>query len=117
MNWLLTFQNAWHRDPPSERDFWDVELSGFGVEGRDAYIGRVEQGGLKDGFGFLVVEPVAAVGDGLLLLPSDLIDSIDVEDRRVFLARTRERIRNAPRFDPITALLQHLVSLGEYYEL
>ncbi len=98
-------------------DFWDVDLSGFVVEGRDGSVGRVEEGGLKSGMGFLLVEPAAGVADSLLLVPSGLIDSIDGDERRIFLDRTRERIREAPRFDPVAALLDHLARLGDYYDI
>lgn len=94
-----------------------MDLTGFELEALDGRLGKVAQSFETTGGGYLVVDSGAAMPLGRqLLVPSGLVDRVDVDSRRVRVNAGREQIRNAPEFDPGQGLDERArTGLDEYY--
>ena len=92
--------DAWHfRD--------DVELAGggllgFRVEATDGHIGKVDEASHEVNASWIVVETGPWIFHKKVLIPAGTINHVDRQERRVYVDRTKEQIKNAPHFDPHT---------------
>lgn len=77
----------------------NTDISGYKVEALDGEIGKVDHATMEMDKSYLV----ANVGSWLIgkkvMLPAGVVSRIDQEDKRVFVNRTKEQIKNAPEFD------------------
>lgn len=89
------------------RDIWtyreDVEgadFVGFDVEATDGEIGKVGSASYDVGSSYIVVD----IGPWILgqqgVIPAAAVTSIDHDERKVFVDRSSEEIKNAPEYDP-----------------
>jgi hypothetical protein len=82
-----------------------IDLRGFDVRGRDGAIGQVVEGIEGGTGGYLVVNPGVGMPLGRqLLVPTGLVEKVDVENKRVVVRAERKQIENAPEFDPAQPL-------------
>ena len=70
-------------------------LNGLEVEATDGSIGKVEQATDQ----YLVVDTGPWIFGKKVMLPAGVIESIDFDDEKVFVDRTKDEIKNAPEFD------------------
>lgn len=89
------------------QDIWtypeDVEgadLVGFDVEATDGEIGKVDSASHDVGLGYIVVDTGFWIMGQKSLLPAAAVASIDHDERKVFVDRSKEEIKNAPEYDP-----------------
>jgi hypothetical protein len=93
-----------------------VDLSGFKVEARDGSIGKVDESTADAGKSFIVVDTGPWIFGRKVILPAQTIERIDLDNRIVFVDRTKEEIKNAPEFDLDRGLDESYRSqLGDYY--
>jgi hypothetical protein len=93
---IWTFQN---------RELAALDTTGFTVETRDGVIGRVDRATEEVAGSYLVIDPGASMPLGRrLLVPAGIVETVDVNDRRVFLGASRSELLSAPEFDPQGAL-------------
>jgi hypothetical protein len=78
----------------------EVDLTGFKVEATDGSIGKVDEATYDAGASYVVVDTGPWIFGKKVMLPAGSIQSVDVDDMRVFLDRTKDEIKNAPEFDP-----------------
>lgn len=79
---------------------WEqTDITGFGVEATDGGIGSVDEATWDVGRSFLVIDTGPWIFGKKVLIPAGVIERIDVDDRKVFVAQTKDQIRNAPEFD------------------
>ncbi len=82
-----------------ELELTTPDISGFKVEAIDGEIGTIDESTWDVGSSYLVVDTGPWIFGKKVLLPAGVIDRIDVDDRRVFVHRTKDEIKNAPEFD------------------
>lgn len=94
----------------------NVDLNGFDVEAVDGSIGHVDEATYDVGASYLVVDTGPWIFGKKVVLPAGTIDRIDLEDRKIWIGRTREAIKGAPEFDPETYRdREYRESVGGYY--
>jgi hypothetical protein len=76
-----------------------TDITGFNVEAIDGEIGTIDEATWDMGSSAMVVDTGPWIFGKKVLLPAGVIDRIDLDDRRVFVNRTKDQIQNAPEFD------------------
>jgi hypothetical protein len=77
----------------------NIDLTGFKVEATDGSIGKVDESTYEAGGSYIVVDTGPWIFGKKVLLPAGLISDIDPDAETVFVARTKDEIKNAPEFD------------------
>jgi hypothetical protein len=93
-----------------------VDLTDFKVEALDGSIGKVDESTADAGKSFVVVDTGPWILGRKVLLPAKTIHRIELDERKVFVDRTKEEIKNAPEFDPERGLdPRYQDEVGGYY--
>ena len=93
-----------------------TDLTGFDVRATDGEIGSVDRATYDVGASYLVVDTGPWIFGKKVMVPAGIIDRVDTLERRVFVNRTKDQIKNAPEFDEATHRDEAYRSgLGEYY--
>ena len=79
-----------------------LDVTGFDVEALDGEIGSVDETSLDAADGYLVVDTGRWIFGKKVLIPAGLIDRVDRDDEKVYVARTKDEIQAAPEFDSDT---------------
>ena len=91
-------------------------VEGFSVEAQDGSIGKIDETTSEVGSSYVVVDTGPWIFGKKVLLPAGMIERVDPTDERVFVALTKEQIKNAPEFDDVTYRDDdYRSSLGDYY--
>ena len=98
-------------------DEWSsMDVVGFKVEATDGDIGKVDDASYEAGAGYIVVDTGPWIFGRKVILPAQTIERIDLDDRVVYVDRTKEEIKNAPEFDPERGIdPTYQDELGGYY--
>ncbi len=89
---------------------------GYGVEAIDGSIGKVDDTTLDTGPGTFVVDTGPWIFGKKVMLPIGVFRSVDRDEEKVFVNRTKDEIKNAPEFDE--SLINDKTyrdKLGSYY--
>src|SRR5262249_13688818 len=92
------------------------KVVGYGVEAIDGSIGKVDDSTLDTGTGTFVVDTGPWIFGKKVLLPIGVFRSVDHDDQKVFVNRTKDEIKNAHEFDE--SLIEdptYRGKLGTYY--
>ena len=93
-----------------------MDMSGFDVEASDGGIGKIDEATYDVGTSFIVVDTGPWIFGKKVMLPAGVIQSVDSDDKKVFVNRTKDQIKNAPEFDEdMIKNDQYRNSLGTYY--
>jgi hypothetical protein len=92
-----------------------VDLTGYEVEARDGSIGTVEEATRQTGTGHLVVDTGTWIFGRRVLLPAGIVDRVDTANRKIFVNRSRDEIRNAPEYGEAGASETYRAQVGMYY--
>jgi hypothetical protein len=95
--------NRW--EPWAYSDKADVragqtDLVGCDVEATDGHIGKVDQATYDVGSSYVVVDTGPWIFGRKVLLPAGTLENVDVQNRKVYVDRTKDEIKNSPPFDP-----------------
>lgn len=77
------------------------DVIGFDVEATDGHIGKVDEASNDAGIGVLVVDTGFWIFGKKRLLPAGLVDAVDVEQRSVHVACTKDQVKAAPDLDEL----------------
>ncbi|GAA0393204.1 hypothetical protein Acor_63420 [Acrocarpospora corrugata] len=93
-----------------------LDVIGYDVEATDGKIGSVDEATYEVGQSYLIVDTGPWIFGKKVMLPASVATQIDPQQRKVFVSRTKQEIKNAPEFDE-TAFKEtaYQNSLGEYY--
>ena len=92
------------------------ELVGFELEATDGHIGKVDEASYDVGSGHIVVDTGPWIFGKKVLLPAGTIESVDRDTNRVFVNRSKDEIKDSPRFDPGTYRgSEYRGEVGTYY--
>ena len=80
---------------------WSTEkLVGFGVEATDGGIGKVdERTSDVQSHGFLVIDTGPWILGKKVMLPAGVVTSVDLDEEKIYVDRTKDEIKNSPEFD------------------
>ena len=93
-----------------------VDLAGFAVEASDGGIGKVDEATSEVGSSYIVVDTGPWIFGKKVMLPAGVIDTVDSDDEKVYVNRTKDEIKNAPEFDADTYQSdEYRTNLGTYY--
>ncbi|MDF9810867.1 PRC-barrel domain-containing protein [Streptomyces sp. SPB162] len=76
-----------------------TDLTGFKVEATDGVIGKVDKHSDDAGSAHIVVDTGVWIFGRHVLLPAGTIRSIDLAERKIHVARTKDEIKDSPEFD------------------
>jgi hypothetical protein len=94
----------------------ELDLSGYEVEAVDGEIGKVDSITNEVGSCSIVVDTGPLVFGRKVFLPAGTIASIDPNERKIFVNRTKDEIKHAPEYDPSGyADQEYRIRLAEYY--
>jgi hypothetical protein len=112
------------RSGTATRDLWTYgetvrtggDLSGYQVEATDGHIGKIDEATYDEGSSCLVVDTGPWIFGKKVLLPAGIIESVDHDDEKVFVDRTKGEIENAPEYnDAQFSDAKYRGELGTYY--
>ena len=77
-----------------------ANLVGFGVEATDGGIGKVDERTQDvQSNGFLVIDTGPWIFGKKVMLPAGVITSVDLDEEKIYVDRTKDEIKNSPEFD------------------
>jgi hypothetical protein len=93
-----------------------VDLVGYKVEATDGHIGSVDKASHDVGSSFLVVDTGPWIFGRKVLLPAGTVQTFDHSERKVYVDRTKEQIKNSPEYDKDTfETTEYREQVGDYY--
>jgi hypothetical protein len=100
-----------------ELEWSTADLVGFEVEATDGKIGKVDDA-TRDVqmHGFIVVDTGPWIFGKKTMLPAGIIQSVDLDEQKVYVNRMKDEIKNAPEFDEDTFREEQYRSrVGSYF--
>jgi hypothetical protein len=76
-----------------------VDVTGFDVEASDGSIGKVDEATMEEGGSCLVVDTGFWIFGKKRMIPAGVVTRIDPDDKKVYVAMTKQSIKDAPDFD------------------
>ena len=94
-----------------------ANLIGYGVEALDGSIGKVDEATYEAGSAYIVVDTGPWIFGKKVMLPAGTIQSVDHEDEKILVSRTKDQIKNAPEFEEsVTYDSSYRGRLSSYYD-
>ena len=92
--------NVWSYRDTLARDLESTnEMVGFDVEATDGSIGKIDELSTETSRHYLVVDTGFWIFGKKRLVPAGLVTRVDLNDRKVHIAMTKDQIKSAPDFD------------------
>jgi hypothetical protein len=86
-----------------ETQWSTADLVGFEVDATDGKIGKVDEAtGDVQMHGFIVVDTGPWIFGKKVMLPAGIIQSVDLDEQKLYVNRTKDEIKSAPEFDEKT---------------
>ncbi|MEU6315495.1 PRC-barrel domain-containing protein [Streptomyces sp. NPDC047014] len=94
-----------------------TDLVGYEVEATDGSIGKVDKHSDEVGDAYLVVDTGPWIFGKEVLMPASTVVGVDPDDRKIFVDRTKDQIKDAPEFHRDRHLDdgRYREELGSYY--
>jgi hypothetical protein len=98
-------------------DFGSIDLTGYSVEATDGGIGKVDEATGATGSSYLIVDTGPWIFGKKVMLPAGVVTRVDRDDKKVYVGRTKDGIKNAPEYDPEKGQKdrEYRGRLGDYY--
>ncbi|WP_406315133.1 PRC-barrel domain containing protein [Streptosporangium sp. NBC_01639] len=95
-------ENIWSYRPEAYSGEQTLGLVGFDVEATDGKIGSVDEESDAVGDSYIVVDTGFWIFGKKVVLPAGTVIRVDPQERKVYISRTKEEIKQAPEFDEAT---------------
>ncbi|WP_440073956.1 PRC-barrel domain containing protein [Streptosporangium sp. OZ121] len=93
-----------------------LDVAGYHVEATDGKIGSIDEATYEVGESYLVVDTGPWIFGKKVLLPASTVTQIDPQEKKVYVARTKQEIKDAPEFDEANFKEPaYRDRVGEYY--
>jgi hypothetical protein len=80
-----------------------TDLIGYEVEATDGKVGKVdEKTTLVQNQGFVVVDTGPWILGKKVMIPAGIIQSVELDEQKLYVDRAKDQIKNAPEFDEAT---------------
>jgi hypothetical protein len=123
--WVWRDPSVLHPGSPTTQDDRDsaradeqasTGLTGYDVEATDGRIGSIDEASYEVGAAYLVVDTGPWIFGRKVLLPAGTVESVDHQDRKVYVDRTKDEIKNSPEYDKDTfTTTEYRDRVGGYY--
>jgi hypothetical protein len=91
-----------------------LDVTGFEVEAADGSIGQVDESTNEAGRSYLVVNTGVWIFGRKVLLPAGLVERVDRDEEKLYVAPTKDEIKDAPEFDD-DASEDYRSAVSDYY--
>jgi hypothetical protein len=108
--WVFSFDSGIGADPTQ-----GVDVSGFGVEALDGGIGKVDKATYEEKAHGLVVDTGPWIFGKKVVLPAGVIERVDAEAEKVYVSRTKDQIKDSPKFGQAELDEEGRGQVGDYY--
>jgi len=108
--WAFSVESGISADPTEGTD-----VTGFGVEATDGSIGKVDKATYEDNAHHLVVDTGPWIFGKKVVLPGGVIEGVDVEAEKVYVNRTKDQIKDSPKFGELDLDEAGRDEVGSYY--
>ena len=108
--WAFSVESGISPDPTQGTD-----VTGFGVEATDGSIGKVDKATYEDNAHHLVVDTGPWIFGKKVVLPGGVIERVDVEAEKVYVNRTKDQIKDSPKFGELDLDEAGRDEVGNYY--
>jgi hypothetical protein len=96
--------------------YTDLDLTDYEVVAADGEIGKVDEATYETGTSSIIVDTGPWILGKKAMLPAGTIERIDPDERKVYVDRTKDEIKDAPEYDPSGyAEQEYRLRLGDYY--
>ena len=114
---MRTTVDMWtYREGVAPSDVSPMNVVGYGVEASDGSIGKVDDATYELGSSYIVVDTGPWIFGKKVMLPAGVIQSVDDDEEKIFVDRSKDEIKHAPEFDEsMIADEQYRTNLGSYY--
>jgi hypothetical protein len=97
-------------------DIAQADIVGFDIEAIDGSIGSIDDATYAAGASYIIVDTGPWIFGKKVMLPAGVVRGIDDEERKVYVNRTKEQIKEAPEYDDALANDEaYRTRLGSYY--
>ena len=111
-----TIETWKYRDSSLAASLKQKQIIGYDVEAIDGSIGSIDDASLETDTGHLVVDTGPWIFGKKVMLPAGVITTVDNVNEKVFVNRTKDEIKNAPKFDDsMRNDEKYRTELGTYY--
>jgi len=108
--------DVWIARDTAVGDIGPASVIGYGVEALDGSIGKVDDTTLDTGAGTFVVDTGPWIFGKKVMLPIGVFRSVDPDEEKIYVNRTKDQIKDAPEFDESLINDQsYRGRLGSYY--
>jgi hypothetical protein len=113
---VLTHDVWMYRDPTLATSLRKQQIVGYEVESIDGSIGKVDDASFETDKGHIVVDTGPWIFGKKVMLPVGVLRNVDHESEKVFVNRTKDEIKNSPKFDDTLIYDEgYRTKLGSYY--
>jgi hypothetical protein len=111
-----TTQTRWKAWDYRDTAWSGQDITGFEIEALDGEIGKVDEATWDVGSSYLIVDTGPWIFGRKVMLPAGVVSAVDHDNKRVFVERTKDQIKNAPEFDASRlADMKYREDLDRYY--
>jgi hypothetical protein len=111
----MAFQ-PWQYRPETGLPGEEVDLTGYSIAAIDGDIGHVDRATNELlGESYLVVDTGPWIFGRKVLLPAGVVERIDPADKKIYVDRTKDQIKDAPEYDELADDAQYRDRVGGYY--
>jgi hypothetical protein len=93
----------------------DLDLTGYSIAAVEGDIGHVDEATHEVGSSYLVVDTGPWIFGRKVLLPAGVVERIDTVEKKVYVDRTKDQIKNSPEYDELDDDATYRDRLGGYY--
>ncbi len=108
--WVFSVESGIGADPTQ-----GIDVSGFGVEALDGGIGKVDEATYEENAHGLVVDTGPWIFGKKVVLPAGVVDRVDPDEEKVYVHRTKDQIKDSPRFGETELDTGARGEMGDYY--
>jgi hypothetical protein len=108
--WVFSVESGIGNDPTQ-----GIDVTGFGVEALDGSIGKVDEATYEENANGLVVDTGPWIFGKKVVLPAGVIDRVDPDEEKVYVHRTKDQIKDSPRFGETGLDTSGRREVGDYY--
>jgi hypothetical protein len=108
--WVFSIDTGIGADPTQ-----GVDVSGFGVEAVDGSIGKVDKATYEEKAHGLVVDTGPWIFGKKVVLRAGVIERVDADEEKVYVARTKDQIKDSPKFGETDLDEESRGQVGDYY--
>jgi hypothetical protein len=113
--WLGEGEQDTETDATDRGERPDTGLIGYEVEATDGGIGKVDEDNALVPADCLMVDTGPWIFGRKVVLPVGTVHRVDHDERKVYVDRTKEQIKNAPEYEPDTDPDDYRRRTGDYY--